>query len=243
MSLLLFSNSTMPGATYLAWTRPWLDLFLAGVEDVVFIPYAAVDSTYDDYTARVNQGLGTDRVAGIHHIGDKHAAIARAGCIVVGGGNTFSLLCRCQELGLLDPIRDAVKTGAKYVGWSAGANLACPTIKTTNDMPIEAPAGLDALGLIPFQINPHFIAEAPAAHAGESRVQRIKEFLIRNPELPVLGMPEGSLLRVEGGEYTLNGVEAIWFQHAREARPLSQGPLELPSPPNPAARSGKGQMM
>lgn len=220
MSLLLFSNSTMAGAPYLAWTRPWLDPFLEGAENIVFIPYAAVDITYDEYTARVNAGLGTDRVVGIHTIAAKPRAIANAGCIVVGGGNTFSLLCRCQEQGLLDPIRAAVGAGAKYVGWSAGANLACPTIKTTNDMPIEAPAGLDALGLIPFQINPHFISEAPIAHAGESRVQRIKEFMIRNPELPVLGMPEGSLLSVESEQYRLDGIATTWFQHGEEATRL-----------------------
>lgn len=217
MSLLLFSNSTMAGEPYLAWTRPWLAPFLEGVENIVFIPYAAVDITYDEYTARVNKGLDTDRAVGIHTVADKPAAIANADCIVVGGGNTFSLLCRCQEEGLLEAIRASVAAGAKYAGWSAGANLACPTIKTTNDMPIEAPTGLAALGLIPFQINPHFIAEAPQGHAGESRVQRIKEFLIRNPELPVLGMPEGSLLRVEGGKYLLNGVETTWFQSGEEA--------------------------
>ncbi len=227
MSLLLFSNSTMAGEPYLAWTRPWLDPFLEGIESIVFIPYAAVDITYDDYTARVNKGLNTERVVGIHTMTDKLAAIAKADCIVVGGGNSFSLLCRCQAEEVLDPIRTAVRGGTKYVGWSAGANLACPTIKTTNDMPIEAPAGLDALGLIPFQINPHFITEAPIAHAGESRMQRIKEFLIRNPELPVLGMPEGSLLRVEGGEYLLNGVETTWFQYGEEATLLGDC---IPSP-------------
>ncbi len=227
MPLLLFSNSTMAGEPYLAWTRPWLAPFLEGVRNIVFIPYAAVDITYDDYTARVNTGLNTERIVGIHTVPDKAAAIANADCIIAGGGNTFSLLCRCQEEGLLDVIRAAVATGIKYVGWSAGANLACPTIKTTNDMPIDSPSGLEALGLIPFQINPHFIAEAPIAHAGESRVQRIKEFLIRNPELSVLGMPEGSLLRVEGGQYALVGKEATWFQQAREPRRVPQGPLEF----------------
>jgi dipeptidase E len=217
----------MPGAAYLAWTRPWFDPFLEGVDDIVFVPYAAVDITYDDYTARVNQGLDTERIVGLHTIADKPAAIVKADCIVVGGGNTFSLLCRCQEEGLLEAIRAAVTTGAKYVGWSAGANLACPTIKTTNDMPIEAPTGLAALGLIPFQINPHFIAEAPQGHAGESRVQRIKEFLRRNPELPVLGMPEGSLLRVEGSHYALAGKEATWFRSDEDATLLGDC---IPSP-------------
>ncbi|MBL7644682.1 MAG: dipeptidase PepE [Candidatus Hydrogenedentes bacterium] len=227
MSLLLFSNSTMAGEPYLAWTRPWLDPFLEGVENIVFIPYAAVDISYDDYTARVNTGLGMERIVGIHTAPEKAAAISNADCIVVGGGNTFSLLCRCQEEGLLDAIRAAVAAGAKYVGWSAGANLACPTIKTTNDMPIESPRGLEALGLIPFQINPHFIAEAPQGHAGESRVQRIKEFLIRNPELPVLGMPEGSLLSVEERKFTLEGKAAMWFQQEKEALRLAPGPLNV----------------
>ena len=227
MPLLLFSNSTMAGEPYLAWTRPWLDPFLEGVQNIVFIPYATVDITYDDYTTRVNKGLNTECIVGLHTVPDKAATIANADCIVVGGGNTFSLLCRCQEEGLLAPIRAAVTSGIKYVGWSAGANLACPTIKTTNDMPIEAPTGLAALGLIPFQINPHFIAEAPQGHAGESRVQRIKEFLIRNPELPVLGMPEGSLLRVEGSHYALVGKETTWFQHGEEATLLGDC---IPSP-------------
>lgn len=227
MPLLLFSNSTMPGEPYLAWTRPWLDPFLKSAERIVFIPYAAVDITYDEYTARVNQGLGTERVVGIHTIADKPAAIAKADCIIVGGGNTFSLLCRCQDEKLLDPLRVAVSAGTKYVGWSAGANLACPTIKTTNDMPIEAPKGLDALGLVPFQINPHFIGGTVQGHAGESRVQRIKEFLIRNPELPVLGMPEGSLLSVEGEEITLAGGESSWFKYGHEAQKVSRGLLEF----------------
>lgn len=227
MSILLFSNSTMAGEPYLAWTRPWIDPFLQGVERIVFVPYAAVDISYDDYTARVNKGLDTDRVVGIHTIADKAGAIAKADCVMVGGGNTFSLLCRCQEESLLTPIRAAVAAGAKYVGWSAGANLACPTIKTTNDMPIEAPADLQALGLIPFQINPHFIEGAVQGHAGESRVQRIKEFLIRNPELPVLGMPEGSLLRVDGNRFVLDGADAIWFQGGAENRRIARGPVPI----------------
>lgn len=229
MSLLLFSNSTMPGAPYLAWTRLWLDPFLEGPGEILFLPYAAVDISYDEYTARVNRGLDTDRMVGIHTIADKPEAIARATYIVVGGGNTFSLLYRCQEEELLGPIREAVAAGADYAGWSAGANLACPTIKTTNDMPVDAPKGLDALGLIPFQINPHFVVEDAQNHAGESRVQRINEFLIRNPDLSVLGMPEGSLLSVERSGYTLAGIGATWFQHGKEPVHLPPGDC-IPSP-------------
>lgn len=227
MSLLLFSNSTMCGAPCLAWTRPWFDSFIAKASRIVFIPYAAVDITYDEYTARVNRGLDTTGITGIHAVEDKRAAITNADCIVVGGGNTFSLLCRCQEEGILPCIRAAVEKGTKYAGWSAGANLACPSIKTTNDMPIEAPAGLGALGLIPFQINPHFVAEPAQNHAGESRIQRINEFLIRNPELPVLGMPEGTLLSVEEGRYTLAGIGATWFNFGKKAVHIPPGPFSI----------------
>lgn len=225
MSLLLFSNSSMPGAPWLRWTRPWLDPFLAHAAPILFVPYAAVDITWDDYTARVNRGLEMDRIVGIHTIEDKAAAIAEAGCILVGGGNTFCLLHECQRAAILEPIRQAVARGAKYAGWSAGANLACPTIKTTNDMPIVAPEGFDALGLIPFQINPHFISGKPEGHGGESREQRIAEFLIRNPELPVLGMPEGSLLIVENEAYTLAGHGATWFRHGHVPIHCPPGPL------------------
>lgn len=225
MSLLLFSNSTMAGAPYLRWTRPWLDPFLAHADPILFVPYAAVDITWDEYTARVNQGLEINRIVGMHMIEDKAAAIAEAGCILVGGGNTFCLLHECQRAGILEPIRRAVEKGANYAGWSAGANLACPTIKTTNDMPIVAPEGFDALGLIPFQINPHFIAGKPEGHAGESREQRLAEFLLRNPELPVLGMPEGSLLIVEDGNITLAGAAATWFSHGHNPVHCPPGPV------------------
>lgn len=226
MHLLLFSNSTMPGAPYLAWTRPWFDPFLENSGEILFVPYAAADASYDAYTRRVNEGLSVDRVIGIHTIADKAAALGRAHAILVGGGNTFCLLRRCQEEGLLGPIRDAVVAGAKYAGWSAGANLACPTIKTTNDMPVVATDGLDALGLVPYQINPHYTEQTIPGHGGESRSERLREFLVCNPESTVLGLPEGMLVEVEGQSTTLRGTgEARLFRAGTDPVVLSPGTL------------------
>ena len=122
--------------------------------------------------------------------------------------------------------RTAVAQGARYAGWSAGANLACPTIKTTNDMPIEATDGLDALGLVPFQINPHFTDQTIAGHGGESRSQRLHEFTVRNPQVPVLALPEGMLVEVDGETQTLRGHgTARRFLSGADPTDLAPGPL------------------
>ncbi len=145
---------------------------------------------------------------------------------MVGGGNTFQLLKECRSRGLLDLISSQMKTGMKYIGWSAGANLACPTIKTTNDMPIVDPGGLDALGLVPFQINPHYTNASIPGHQGETRDQRLIEFARVNPQLPVLGLPEGDWLRVSGSSIELRGAHpAAWF--AGDAPPQRVNPGRL----------------
>lgn len=131
-------------------------------------------------------------VTGIHSVDDPIAAIESTEMVIVGGGNTFQLLKECRSRGLLAPIVDVVKRGALYIGWSAGSNLACPTIRTTNDMPIVDPQGFDALGLFPLQINPHFTNALPTGHQGETREQRIRELLVVAPELTVIGLPEGN---------------------------------------------------
>jgi dipeptidase E len=133
------------------------------------------------------------------------AAVRDAEGIVVGGGNTFHLLARLYDAGLLDAIRGRVADGVPYVGWSAGAVVACPTIRTTNDMPIVAPPRLDALALVGFQINAHFTDVHPPGFQGETRRQRLAEFVAANPDVPVLGLPEGSMLRVVGAALTLLG--------------------------------------
>jgi dipeptidase E len=147
-------------------------------------------------------GYGLDSV---HEAANPLEAVQSAEAIAVGGGNTFHLLKGMYEAGLIEGIRARVETGTPYIGWSAGSNVACPTIRTTNDMPIVEPPGFDALSLVPFQINPHYTDETLANHAGETREQRIAEFLKANPGASVIGLREGSILRIEGGEIKLLG--------------------------------------
>jgi dipeptidase E len=149
---------------------------------------------------------------------------------VVGGGNTFSLLHHCRRRGLLPLIAERIRSGdARYLGWSAGTNIACPTIRTTNDMPVIDPQGFDALGLVPFQINPHYTNALPAGHRGETRDQRLAEFTRLEPTVPVLGLPEGDWLRVSGRELVLGGPRAAsWFLGAAAPQQVTQGTLALP---------------
>lgn len=164
-------------------------------------------------------------LTGIHTEADPLTAVAQADAIFVGGGNTFHLLKCCRENGLLGALASRVRAGAAYVGWSAGANLACPTICTTNDMPIVDPAGFDALGLIPFQINPHYANALPEGHRGETRNERLAEFLRAQPRMQVVGLPEGSWLEVEDTQARLRGPHAAtWFAAGTE--PVSWQPGE-----------------
>ena len=123
----------------------------------------------------------------------------------MSGGNTFQLLSRLYQHDLLDAIRSRVNAGTPYIGWSAGSNIACPTIKTTNDMPIVEPPSFDGLALVPFQINPHYLDAHPEGHQGETREERILEFIEVNPDTHVVGLREGSILRIEGGRISLLG--------------------------------------
>ncbi|MGC8762477.1 MAG: dipeptidase PepE [Acidobacteriota bacterium] len=225
--LLLLSNSTNPGEPYLGWSLPHIQRFLAGAaRRVLFVPFAGVRITWEDYTAKVRgafAGIGVE-VAATHEVADPAAALGRAEGLVVGGGNTFHLLRLLRASGLLEAAKKAVGEGMPYVGWSAGANVACPTIMTTNDMPIVDPLGLDALGLVPFQINPHFTEAVLPGHGGESREERILEFLEAHPEAVVVGLREGSLLRREGGELRLEGIRgARLFRRGSEAVDLAPG--------------------
>ncbi len=168
MELLLLSNSTLPGKAWLEHALPLIANQLNGRRSAVFIPFAGVTQTWDEYTdktAEVLAPLGVN-VTGIHRVADPLAAIEKAEIIIVGGGNTFQLLKESRERGLLAPMADRVKRGALYIGWSAGANL-------------------DALDLFPLQINPHFTNALPEGHKGETREQRIRELLVVAPELGV----------------------------------------------------------
>jgi dipeptidase E len=229
MPLLLLSNSRNPGGEFLDHAEAALRETLAGCSRVLLVPFAGVTLSWDDYAERVRQRLAPLglRVDSLHEASDPDEAVARAEAVMVGGGNTWHLLREVQRLGLLPAIRERVEAGVPYVGWSAGANLACPTIRTTNDMPIVEVEGFGALGLIPFQINPHYTDAALPNHGGETRPDRIAEFLVVNPSVPVVGLPEGTWLRVTAEGTELAGGSAILFRHGQDPHPLRPG-LPLP---------------
>ncbi len=179
---------------------------LEGVSEVVFIPYAAVTFSYDEYERKVQQRFNEIgvKVSSIHRALNKRNFLRHAQAIVIGGGNTFALLKKMQEEDLLDTIFRRVKGGTPYIGWSAGSNVTCPTICTTNDMPIVQPASFRAIGLVPFQINPHYLDANPEGHAGETREQRILEYIEANRSRYVVGLREGCMLRIND-----NGIELI----------------------------------
>ncbi|MEJ7809944.1 MAG: dipeptidase PepE [Gemmatimonadaceae bacterium] len=208
LRLLLLSNSTDAAGRYLEWPRAHLRDFLGpSVREVLFVPFAGVSISWDAYAERVRgavEGAGY-RLAAAHQAPDAVTAVNQADAIAIGGGNTFYLLARLYDTGLLAAIRDRVRGGTPYVGWSAGSVVACPTIRTTNDMPIVEPPSLAALGLVPFQINAHYTDFHPPGFRGETRAERLAEFVTANPGVPVLGLPEGTLLRVEGSDMRVLG--------------------------------------
>lgn len=227
MKLLLISNSTMPGEAYLDYPKHEIKKFLGNKPlTALFIPYAAVTFSFDIYEQKVAERFGElgYQVRSIHRYNDPVQAVNEAEAIVVGGGNTWQLVRMMHDNRLMEAIRTKVMSGTPYVGWSAGSNVACPTLRTTNDMPIIDPKGFDTIGLVPFQINPHYLDANPEGHGGETREQRIEEFLEINPEVYVVGLREGTMLRVEGRQIDLIG--------SRTARIFRKGtaPVEL----NPA---------
>jgi len=200
LHLLLLSNSTNLRQSYFRWALPHVADFLpASVDNIIFIPYAAVAFDYDNYEAKVNKVWQqiNKQVKSIHNFQNPHEAIENAGAIVVGGGNTWQLIHMLYENDLLTVIRNKVNNGTPYIGWSAGSNIACPSIKTTNDMPVIAPVSFLALQLVPFQINPHYTEDLIPNHGGETRAQRIEEYIQLNPNTYVVGLPEGCLLRID----------------------------------------------
>ena len=200
MRLLLISNSTNAGEAYLEHPLDQIKTFLGSTRvNALFVPYAGVTISFDDYTSRVSerfQEIG-HAITSVHEVDDPVLAVQQAEAIVVGGGNTFHLAKLMQEQGLIDAIREKVLAGTPYIGWSAGSNMACPSIRTTNDMPIVEPVSFQALNLVPFQINPHYLDANPEGHAGETREMRIEEFLEANPGMFVVGLREGTMFLVE----------------------------------------------
>jgi dipeptidase E len=224
VNLLLLSNSTLPGKAYLEHAVAALRGHVSTTEPLAFVPYALAD--HAGYTAQVAKTFASIGVCvvGVHEGPDPSSVVAEAGAVFVGGGNTFRLLKRLQSEGLLDAIRQRVREGMPYVGSSAGTNVACPTIRTTNDMPIVAPQSFDSLGLVPFQINAHYLDPDPGSlHMGESREKRLTEFHEEN-SVPVLAMREGAWLSVDDSSAVLGGVSSSrLFRKGLEAEELPVG--------------------
>jgi dipeptidase E len=195
-NLLLLSSSRVKQSAYLEHALPMIKQHLQGVSQLLFIPYAAVSLDYDEYTQKVQQALGAlnVEVKGIHTSADPVAAIKSAEAIVIGGGNTFHLLHQLYLHQLLAPIRERVAQGMPYIGWSAGSNIAGLSIKTTNDMPVIEPPSFDALGLVNFQLNPHYTDYNAPGHNGETRAERLAEFMVLHPDTPIVAIIEGTAL-------------------------------------------------
>lgn len=226
MNLLLFSNSTNFGEDYFQFPVPYIKSFLVGgSKKCLFFPYAGITTSWDDYEKKVKEkfaDLGHTLVSA-HHSTNLIKSIKDAEVIVVGGGNTFNLIHHLHTLRLIEPIKEKIKTGTPYIGWSAGSNVACPSIATTNDMPIIQPPSFDGLNLIPFQINPHFTEAVIPNHGGESREARIREFLEINRSKKVIGLREGSLIQYANRKAELLGNGAKLFEYGYTPVELLQG--------------------
>ena len=212
MRLLLISNSTNKGEEFLTYPLPDIKNFLGEKPiECLFIPYASVRKSWDDLEVLVNERFNRIgyTIKSIHKFANPVEAVKNAKVIVVSGGSTWNLLHNIHKNNLIAPICERVSSGVPYIGWSAGANLACPTIMTTNDMPIIDPLGFDALNLVEFQINPHYLPteddQNAKTHGGETREERIIEFIAVNPDKYVVGLREGCMLLVENEKITLIG--------------------------------------
>jgi dipeptidase E len=227
---LLLSSGGLRTPERIAFLTEQVRGLFGSVERILFVPYALQD--HDAYLQamldkQLNAGYALD---GIHRHPDPQAAVRAAQAIFIGGGNTFRLLRDLYRYDLLDLIRERVRSGIPYLGVSAGTNVACPTIKTTNDMPIILPPSLDALGLVPFQINPHYFSgttyvkrdEAYHEHFGETRDDRLREFHELNAT-PVIGLWEGCILRIAQGEIWLAGAPARVFRKGQEPVDIEPG--------------------
>ena len=227
MKMIVASTSTLYGGEYLEYLIPELSKFFENCSSLLFVPYARPGGmSHEAYTERVRmafQSLGIE-VRGIHEFEDPREAVTRAESIFVGGGNTFVLLDHLYREGLLSVLRDAVRSGTPYLGTSAGSNITGPNVMTTNDMPIVHPPSLQALGLLPFNLNPHYLDPDPnSKHQGETRETRIAEFHTYNDSI-VIGLREGSWIEVRDDQMLLKGsLTARIFKRGLEPYELEAG--------------------
>jgi dipeptidase E len=227
-NLLLLSNSRMPTSGYLEHAIDAIAETLGAAKNVVLIPYASVTIAWDSTAKNVRNALESlgIQITAIHHFKDPASALRECDAVMVNGGNTFNLLHHLRRKELIVPLRSEILKGKPYVGWSAGSGICAPTIRTTNDMPIIDSAGMDALGVIDFQLNAHYTNAVPEGWMGETRDQRIAEFCALNPTVPVLGLPEGDWLRVRGDTMSLHGPHpGKWFVSDTEPREIVDNAL------------------
>jgi len=207
-NIIIASTSTLHGGDYLEYLLPELSVHFEHCKTILFIPFARPGGiSHDEYTAKVAMAFSkiNKEVKGIHEFEDFSKAIKNAEGIFTGGGNTFLLVTQLYENNIMNVLADAVKNGIPYLGTSAGSNICGLTMQTTNDMPIIYPPSFETLGLIPFNLNPHYLdSDTQSKHMGETRETRINEFHSFN-NIPVLGLREGSWLDVKGDTITLKG--------------------------------------
>jgi dipeptidase E len=244
MKLLLISNSTNFGEPYLAWCQTQIDFFcerngISADSNLLFFPFAGINisgkqypHSYDAYEERVQQvfnSWGYRNLHSIHRYENKDEILDKADCIIVGGGNTFHLFAEMHKFSLMEKVRERVHKGIPYIGWSAGANLACPTLCTTNDMPVVQPKSFAGLDLVPFQINPHYLDPNPTIdamikHGGETRQDRLNEYLAVNQKTTVVGLREASALWVDKDKMTIRGgKKMIIMQYGKDAYDVMPG--------------------
>lgn len=224
---LIASTSTIHGSGYLEYILPTLKEHFNNASEIVFIPFARPSGiTHDEYTNIAKKAFEkiNIKVKGLHEFDDKALAIKNAKGIFTGGGNTFLLVSQLYKTNTLEPLKKALKSGTPYLGTSAGSNICGLTMGTTNDMPIIYPPSFKTLGIVPFNINPHYLDPDPTStHKGETRETRIKEFHKFNT-VPVVGLREGSWLSVKESEISLKGeLQARIFEYNKTPYEVETG--------------------
>jgi dipeptidase E len=220
MHAIIASTSTIHGSSYLKYLLPTLDSHFEGVDEVVFIPFARPGGiSHQEYTLRASEGLKScvKKVKGLHEFEDMQAAISNAKAIFVGGGNTFLLVKQLHDFKLMTTLRESILNGTRYLGTSAGSNICGLTMQTTNDMPIVYPPSFNTLGLLNFNLNPHYLdPDISSTHKGETRETRIKEFQALN-DIPVVGLREGSWIKIDESDVSLEGdLPAVIFEPKKQ---------------------------
>lgn len=228
-NLLIASTSTVYGGEYLDYLTDDMAELFKNSEEVIFIPYARPGGiTHDEYTEKAAKAFHKigKKLIGLHTFKNPAEALKNAKGAFTGGGNTFVLVSALYQLELMQPLREAIFNGLPYLGTSAGSNICGISMQTTNDMPIVYPPSFKTLGAIPFNLNPHYLDPDPnSKHMGETRETRIKEFHTQNT-VPVIGLREGSWLRVNENEIILKGEhKARIFEHGKEAYEVKSGTI------------------